>query len=72
MGPLAALEVSLGPAPADDAPAELRERDAAEREAFLTRHETVWTAADDGYVDRVIAPAQARRALSVALERLCT
>ena len=71
MGPLAAVEVCLGPALSEEADADQRAEDAAERARFLARHDTVWTAAEAGYIDRVVRPAEARRELSAALERLC-
>lgn len=68
MGADAACAVALGPVRADDA------ADAARREAFKAdwraRHGDVFTAAAQGYLDRVVAPADARRVLATTLARL--
>ncbi|MBL8953111.1 MAG: methylmalonyl-CoA carboxyltransferase [Myxococcaceae bacterium] len=59
MGSEAALKVVLGP-----------EVSEAQREAWEKAHHTVWAAAEAGYVDRVVAPKEARRELARVLERL--
>lgn len=68
MGSDAAVEVMLGPPRADDPD------DAAARAAFRAewqaRHGSVWTAAEEGYLDLVVAPADVRRALGATLARL--
>ncbi len=71
MGAEAALEVALGPQAPDATEADKAAR-AARREAWLARHDHAWAAAESGYIDRVIAPAQVRRELHRALERLCS
>lgn len=71
MGVDAALEVELGPLleGADDESRAARER---AREEWLDEHDHVWSPAESGYVDEVIAPAQARRALVRTLRALCS
>jgi propionyl-CoA carboxylase beta chain len=69
MGADATFEVVMGPEAPGAAPAEQEAR--AERRArFLAQHDHAWYAAETGYVDQVIAPADARRALAAALARL--
>ena len=68
MGAEAAVEVVLGPenpAASDD---ERRARE-AKKQAWLSRHDHAWAAAESGYVDRVIAPARARAELCAARAR---
>lgn len=67
MGADATIEVVLGPEPTE--PDALRAR-TERREAWLARHDHAWAAAESGYVDRVIAPAQVRRELCAVLARL--
>lgn len=62
MGADATLEVVLGPE-AKDADEPTKAARAAKREAFLAAHDHAWAAAESGYVDRVIAFAEARREL---------
>jgi len=69
MGADATLEVVLGPEPADAAEAERAAR-RAKRQAWLDRHDHAWAAAESGYLDQVIAPAEVRRSLGRALQRL--
>lgn len=71
MGVDAALEVELGPLleGADDETRAARER---AREQWLDQHDHVWSPAESGYVDEVVAPAQARRALVRTLRALGT
>lgn len=70
MGVDAATRV-LFPPLADDASDEERARYAVEREAFRSRwellHGDVWSAAREGYVDRVVRPEELRAALVGAL-----
>jgi propionyl-CoA carboxylase beta chain len=66
MGLRAAMEVELGPA-LDDASPDARRARAEAEAAWLDRNDTVWSAAESGYVDRVVAPAAAREALVRAL-----
>ncbi|MBK7864954.1 MAG: methylmalonyl-CoA carboxyltransferase [Archangiaceae bacterium] len=67
MGADATLEVVLGPEPKDEQGKAARE---AKRQAFVEKHDHAWAGAESGYVDRVIAPADARRELSAVLARL--
>jgi acetyl-CoA carboxylase carboxyltransferase component len=69
MGVDAALEVALGPEPEDMTDAQRSER-ATRRDGWLRRHDHGWAAAGAGYVDRVVAPADARRELRLAVENL--
>ncbi|MBL8952379.1 MAG: methylmalonyl-CoA carboxyltransferase [Myxococcaceae bacterium] len=62
MGADATIEVVLGPEPKDPDEKTKAVR-AAKREAFLAANDHAWAAAESGYVDRVIAFADARRAL---------
>jgi len=71
MGAEAALEVALGPQAPDASEADKAAR-AARRDAWLARHDHAWAAAESGYIDQVIAPAQVRGELHRALERLCS
>jgi propionyl-CoA carboxylase beta chain len=70
MGAEAAVEVMLGPEPAAPSPAQQQER-AARRAEYVERLESVWPAAESGYVDKVIRPDNARAELASALARLC-
>lgn len=69
MGVDAALEVELGPLleDADDDTRAARER---AKEAWLDQHDHVWSPAESGYIDEVVAPPHARRALVRALRGL--
>jgi propionyl-CoA carboxylase beta chain len=69
MGVDAALEVALGPEPEDMTEAQRAERE-ARRAGWLRHHDHGWAAAAAGYVDRVVAPADARRELALAVENL--
>ncbi len=69
MGVEAALEVALGPEPAD-ATAEEQAARAAKRDAWRGRNDHGWAAAEAGYIDRVIRPADARRELALTIARL--
>ncbi|MBL9039544.1 MAG: methylmalonyl-CoA carboxyltransferase, partial [Archangium sp.] len=64
MGADATLEVVLGPEPTDAAAKAARDE---KKQAFLARHDHAWASAETGYVDRVIAPADVRRELGLAL-----
>lgn len=68
MGTDAAALVALGPPRDDPADAEAR---AAFKADWDARYGTVWTAAEAGYLDRVVPPADVRRALHATLEALC-
>jgi acetyl-CoA carboxylase carboxyltransferase component len=70
MGADAAVDVTVGPALDDTTPAE-REAREKRRAQWLAQHDHAWAAAESGYVDQVVAPADARRVLAMALERLC-
>ena len=70
MGADASLEVVLGPEQ-PGATEEERAARAARKQAWLAGHDHAWAAAEAGYIDRVIEPAQVRRALCTALDRLC-
>jgi propionyl-CoA carboxylase beta chain len=65
MGAEATLEVVVGPRPTEN-PEAWDQR----RVEWLARHSGAYAAAADAYVDRVIAPAAARRELSMTLERM--
>lgn len=69
MGSAAAAEVELGPLTPEST-----EEQRATREAFITaweaRHGDVWSAAEAGWFDQVVAPEQARAALVTALRAL--
>ena len=67
MGAEAATLVALGP-PRDDP--EDAERRAAFRAGWDERYGTVWTAAEEGYLDRVVDPADVRRTLGAVVEVL--
>jgi acetyl-CoA carboxylase carboxyltransferase component len=69
MGADAGLEVVLGPE-REDAGDEEKARRAAARAAWLERHDNVWAPASAGYVDRVVAPADVRRALAGTVSAL--
>jgi propionyl-CoA carboxylase beta chain len=69
MGADATLEVALG-AENPDATDEEKAQRAARKEAWLAAHDHAWAAAESGYLDRVVAPADARRELAHALQRL--
>jgi acetyl-CoA carboxylase carboxyltransferase component len=69
MGVDAALEVALGPEPEGASVEERTERE-RRRQAWLARHDHAWAAAEDGYIDRVIAPADARRELALTVAGL--
>ncbi len=71
MGADATLEVALGTEKPDASDEEKAAR-AAKRDQFLVRHDHAWAAAESGYLDRVIKPADARRELAHALLRLDT
>lgn len=62
MGADALVEVVLGP-PNPEGEAERARR----KDAWLTKHDTAWAAAESGYLDKVIEPAEARRELCKAL-----
>jgi propionyl-CoA carboxylase beta chain len=70
MGADAAVEVALGPA-VDDASAEETAARGARKAAWLEKNDNAWAAAEAGYIDRVIPPSDARRALASTLDRLC-
>ena len=70
MGAEATLEVVLGPEPASASDAEKAAR-AQHKTEWLARHDHAFAAAESGYIDRVIAPAQVRRELCATLARLC-
>src|SRR5262249_60739553 len=69
MGVGAALEVALGPEPEGASAEELAAR-AAKRDAWRERNDHGFAAAEAGYIDRVIRPADARRELAATLARL--
>lgn len=69
MGLEAALEVALGPEPQGASDEELAAR-AAKRDDWRRRNDHGWAAAEAGYVDRVIRPADARRELVTTVRRL--
>jgi len=73
MGVDAALRVALPPIP-DDASDEERARAEAERaklrSKWLRLHGDVWTAAHEGYFDRVVAPEDLRAAIATTLDGL--
>lgn len=69
MGADATLEVVLGPE-AKDATDEQKAARAAKREAFLEARDHAWAAAETGYVDRVIVPADVRRELHAVLQQV--
>jgi acetyl-CoA carboxylase carboxyltransferase component len=69
MGADATLEVVLGPASDEATPGERAARE-AHRAAWLERNDSAFAAAEQGYLDRVIDPAHARRELCLALARL--
>ncbi len=69
MGADATLEVVLGPALPDATDADKAAR-AARRADWLARHDHAWAAAEAGYIDQVIAPAEVRAKLCAALDRL--
>lgn len=62
MGADATIEVVLGPEPKDP-DAKTKAARAAKKAAFLEANDHAWAAAESGYVDRVIAFADARREL---------
>jgi len=68
MGADALVEVVLGPEN-PEAPSDERAR---KREQWLEANDSAWAAAESGYVDRVIKPAEARRELARALEAVAT
>jgi acetyl-CoA carboxylase carboxyltransferase component len=69
MGADATLEVVLGPEPPDASDGERAAR-AERRTSWLKRHDHAWAAAESGYLDQVVAPAEVRRSLALALRRL--
>lgn len=69
MGAEAAIEVALGPV-TDDADADALARRETLRAEWRARHGHVWAAAEEGYFDLVVAPADVRAALHRALSRL--
>ena len=73
MGPSGAVQVLHGKRLAEIEDEGERSRVQAELEAdYTARHCTAAVAADRGYVDRVVAPADTRRVLGVALAALAT
>jgi acetyl-CoA carboxylase carboxyltransferase component len=70
MGAEAAVDVTLGAVSASPTPDELREREALNAQ-YEARFETVWPAAESGYIDRVIRPQNTRREIALCLARLC-
>jgi propionyl-CoA carboxylase beta chain len=69
MGVDAALEVALGPE-LDGATDDDKAARAARRAAWLEEHDHAWASAQTGYLDQIVRPADARRALHAAVERL--
>lgn len=69
MGADASFEVSAGPLPTD-ATAEQRAVREQQLAAWRKEHDHAWAPAQTGYVDAVVAPADARHALARALARL--
>ena len=65
----AAVEVALGPGPEAPTAEEGADRE-ARRAAWIAEHDSVEVAARSGYLDRVVAPGEARAALALALERM--
>lgn len=70
MGADAAVEVALGPVLDAASETEIATRE-ARRTEWLAQHDNAWAPAEAGYIDRVIAPADARRVLAATVERLC-
>ncbi len=70
---LALPTAEIAPMGADAAAQLLADEDgrAAFREAWKARYGAAWTAAESGYLDQIVAPADARRALAAALARVC-
>ena len=69
MGADATLEVVLGPE-LPDATEEGKAARAAKRADWLARQDHAWAAAEAGYIDQVIAPAEVRQKLCAAVDRL--
>jgi propionyl-CoA carboxylase beta chain len=69
VGAEAALEIALGHEP-PDAREDVRATHAAKREAWLAEHDHAWAPAEAGYVDQVVRPRDARRALAAAVRSL--
>ena len=67
MGTDAATLVALGPPLDDGSDSDAR---ATFRAGWEARYGSVWSAADAGYIDRVVAPADVRRALHATVEAL--
>jgi len=63
MGLDATVEVALGPPTPDEDPAQRREREAA----FRARHDHPFAAAESGYLDQIVAPADLRRVLAATV-----
>jgi propionyl-CoA carboxylase beta chain len=63
MGIDATVEVALGPPTPDEDPAQRREREAA----FRARHDHPFAAAESGYLDQIVAPADLRRVLAATV-----
>lgn len=69
MGADATLEVVLGPEPKDPDAATKKAR-AEKRDAFLAKHDHAWAPAESGYVDRVVAFANARQELCKVISQV--
>ena len=71
MGADARLEVVLGPEPEGPENEAAREERRGQRGQWLSKYDNAWEPAQNGYLDRVVAPAAVRRELCTAIERLC-
>jgi propionyl-CoA carboxylase beta chain len=69
MGVDPTLEVALGAEPPDASEEQKKARE-ERRAAWLSRHDHGWAAAEAGYVDRVVRPAEVRRELAATLAAL--
>jgi acetyl-CoA carboxylase carboxyltransferase component len=69
MGADATLEVVLGAELPDAGEPERAARE-QKRISWLKKHDHAWAAAESGYLDQVVAPADARHSLATALRRL--
>jgi propionyl-CoA carboxylase beta chain len=69
MGVDAAVEVELGPA-RDDATDDDKRVRVAVREQWLARWDSVWAAADKGFIDQVVDAGEARAVIARTLARL--
>lgn len=75
MGADAAVQVALPPMPTTGTAAEIAEAQAVRdefRADWKARYGSVWTAAHEGYFDKIVAPSELRRTLARTLEALGT